>query len=128
MSALTPEQYAHIDLTVGIECDPEKRKAAFDAIRNGSATPELIRAVEAAFESVHNEERWHSHVLDEQAEWVHEISRSLPAPEGATDRSTGSMARYWRWSMWEDCMADVPSQVERCLQALCGAQFDAGRP
>lgn len=62
--------------------------------------------------------------------WVYEIARSLPAPEPerqAFNSRVTSMATYWRWQLWEDCMADVPNQVERCLQALVGSAFDNER-
>ena len=125
---LTPEQRtAHINLMVDLMFDIDKRREAWAQVRAGTATPEVINALEDGYEDAWFEGRWVDGFLEESADWTHEIARSTPAPAGSGGRAAGSMSQYWRWALFEDCMADVPSQVERCLQALVGAQFDLGR-
>lgn len=76
------------------------------------------------------EAQFHDRWMDRLAEAVHEIARNLPTPPEwltpghAWNDRKATLAGFWRWAMWEDCMADVPQQVERCLQALvAGAAF-----
>ena len=111
--------------------DIDKRREAFDAIRQAVGPGDepihkLIEALEKGYEDAWFEGRWTDGFLEASGEMVHEIARSMPAPMGISGRGGTNMARYWRWALMEDCMANVPDQVERCMQALCAAQFDMG--
>lgn len=117
---------------IDLQFDTTARKAAFARIRaqltDGQARATLD-ALEKGYEDSWYEQLWRDNFLEACAEMTHDIARSLPAPGDVflNTRAAGNMARYWRWALFEDCMADVPDQVERVMQALVGTAFDAAR-
>jgi len=102
------------DLYPFVPYDPE----ASDAKR--------IAWLEERIEDLQFRDRFCSNALENMSEWAHEIGRSCPMVSERTDR-VKSLASYWRWVMCEDCMADVPDKIERCLQAvIAGLVFGNG--
>lgn len=109
--------------------EADQRKVAFSRVRAALTDPvatKLLADLEKGYTDLSHEYGFLDRFLEQAGDWVYEISSSTPAPEDATDRSAGSMARYWRWTLFEDCMANVPDQVERVMQAMVGTAFDAG--
>jgi len=109
--------------------EADQRKVAFDRVRAALTDPVAVKTLadlEKGYTDLSHEYAFLDRFLEQAGDWVYEISSSTPAPDDATHRSAGSMAKYWRWTLWEDCMANVPDQVERVMQALVGAAFDAG--
>lgn len=85
---------------------------------------ERIAWLEDRLEHERFEAQFHDQWMNGLAEATHEIARSLTCEPASRLGYPATLATYWRWAMWEDCMADVPQQVERCLQALvAGAAF-----
>ncbi len=122
-----PAVHDWIELMFNIDA----RREAFEQIRKAvgpddESLNKVIGALEKGYEDAWFEGRWTDGFLEASGEMVHEIARSMPAPMGVSGRGGTSMARYWRWALMEDCMANVPDQVERCMMALCAAQFDIG--
>lgn len=109
--------------------EADQRKAAFECVKANLTDPVAVKTLadlEKGYTDLSWEYRFLDRFLEQAGDWVYEISSSTPAPEGATGRSSESMAKYWRWTLFEDCMGNVPDQVERTLQALVGTAFDAG--
>lgn len=86
-----------------------------------------IAWLESRRESYEHEAWFHDRWMDALAQSVHEISRSIPLEPPARAGRPATVATFWRWKLWQDCMADVPEQVDMCLNALVGAAFDAAR-
>lgn len=72
------------------------------------------------------EDGFHERWLAEADEQTHQISSSIEMPVFRPGRPN-TLSTYWRWAMWMDCMADVPMQMELCLQGLVGSAFDNAR-
>mgnify|MGYP001198481836 CR=1 FL=1 len=76
-----------------------------------------------------SEYAWLSNSLDRLSDDLYEIVKSWPH-ELQADEKKGriqDLKSYFRWALWEDCMADVPYQLERALQSIVGAAFDSAR-
>lgn len=122
------QKYVWIDL----QFDTGARKAAFERIRSQLTDAEAratLDALEKGFADAWYERLVQDNFLQFCDEMVHDIASSMPAPGDVfpNTRAAGNMARYWRWALFEDCMADTPYQVERVMQALVGSAFDAAR-
>ncbi len=76
-----------------------------------------------------SEHAWLSAGLDRLSEGLYEITSGWPHPiqEDEKKGRIQNLNTYFRWALWEDCMADVPYQLERALQSIVGAAFDSAR-
>ncbi len=86
-----------------------------------------IAWLEDRLEYLRREADWHDTWLERLDEQIHEISSTTPVSPAPRRCSPATLSTYWRWTLLMDCMADVPSQMELCLQGLVGAAFDMAR-
>lgn len=79
-----------------------------------------VKYLEARCRDYAFEEQFYERFLNNVAEMTHEIAASIPVEMlGEEPRArVKTLAGYWRWVLWEDCMANVPDQVERVFHAL----------
>ena len=81
-----------------------------------------VEYLEARINDLLFEEQFHDRFLECCSEMLYEMGSSVPMEfigrDGRPHDRVKSLASYWRWVLWEDCMADVPTQVERVFQAV----------